>query len=294
MVYEPTEWKNREVEKPRTFNIQNNEDGTVTLLPAEGIITEPGTPVTAVLMNKIEQGLVEVSEGLENYIDGRIEDVTYYIRNEGDDNNTGLTIATAFKTFHKAITTLKKINFGKRIINVGPNVSMSNGTIDYRKHEFIGFIGGSIVFDFNNGNEFAPQFKDCQCRILVKNFTRYDSGVLSTNGYGEPAQFANCLLAEIENMRVNRTGKQSGYSVIEFYNSSGRVADSVFTDVGTGNCVTASGQSFVFVWMPKGKMATIDSIPFNASGGSVIDVVGNQLTGYSIRDEISTGGQIFG
>ncbi|MCY9736992.1 phage tail protein [Paenibacillus alvei] len=66
MPYAPTEWKNREVERPRTFRMQNNPDGTVTLLPAEGNIIEPGTPIIAANMNKIEQGIVDAQAALEN------------------------------------------------------------------------------------------------------------------------------------------------------------------------------------------------------------------------------------
>jgi len=58
MPYEPTEWKNREVEKPRTFIMQDNGDGTITLIPEEGNVAEPGTPIAATFMNKIEQGIV--------------------------------------------------------------------------------------------------------------------------------------------------------------------------------------------------------------------------------------------
>jgi uncharacterized protein YciI len=57
MAYEPTVWKNRVVERPLTFNMVNNPDGTVTLVPAPGVIVEPGTPVNAVNLNKLEQGL---------------------------------------------------------------------------------------------------------------------------------------------------------------------------------------------------------------------------------------------
>jgi hypothetical protein len=57
MAYEPTVWKNRVVERPLTFNIVNNPDGTVTLVPAPGVIVESGTPVNAVNLNKLEQGL---------------------------------------------------------------------------------------------------------------------------------------------------------------------------------------------------------------------------------------------
>lgn len=57
MAYEPTIWKDRAVERPRTFNIVNNPDGTITLVPVPGVIAEEGTPVNAANLNKLEQGL---------------------------------------------------------------------------------------------------------------------------------------------------------------------------------------------------------------------------------------------
>ena len=54
MAYEKTVWKNREVERPRTFQEVENPDGTITLVPAEGNIIEAGTPIIAENMNKIE------------------------------------------------------------------------------------------------------------------------------------------------------------------------------------------------------------------------------------------------
>ena len=69
MAYEPTKWKNREVERPRTFTMQNNPDGTVTLVPAEGAVNEPGTPIMAVNMNKIEDELVRQDEVVTTHLD---------------------------------------------------------------------------------------------------------------------------------------------------------------------------------------------------------------------------------
>ena len=60
MVYTKTIWKNREVERPRTFRFQNNSDGTVTLIPAEGAIIEAGTPIIAINMNNIENAIEEL------------------------------------------------------------------------------------------------------------------------------------------------------------------------------------------------------------------------------------------
>ena len=68
MAYNPTQWKDRVVERPRTYSLQDNGDGTYTLLPMPGNIIEPGTPVNAGNMNKIEQGIADTSQGLEQHI----------------------------------------------------------------------------------------------------------------------------------------------------------------------------------------------------------------------------------
>lgn len=60
MGYRKTVWKNRSVEKPRTFQIRENDDGTVTLIPAEGSVTEPGTPIIATTMNNMEDAIEEL------------------------------------------------------------------------------------------------------------------------------------------------------------------------------------------------------------------------------------------
>lgn len=58
MSYNPTNWQDRVVEHPRRFEVQNNPDGTVTLIPKPGTVLQEGTPVNAANMNKLEQGLV--------------------------------------------------------------------------------------------------------------------------------------------------------------------------------------------------------------------------------------------
>jgi hypothetical protein len=57
MAYTPTTWKDRAVEKPRTYTMQENGDGTVTLIPTPGTVYEGGTPVNAGNLNHIEQGI---------------------------------------------------------------------------------------------------------------------------------------------------------------------------------------------------------------------------------------------
>lgn len=59
MAYQKTEWKDQQVENPRTYSVRQNLDNTITLLDAFGEITEIGTPVNAENMNKIEQGIAD-------------------------------------------------------------------------------------------------------------------------------------------------------------------------------------------------------------------------------------------
>lgn len=57
MAYTKTEWKDQNVENPRTYSVRDNGDSTVTLMEAFGTVTELGTPVNAENMNKIEDGI---------------------------------------------------------------------------------------------------------------------------------------------------------------------------------------------------------------------------------------------
>lgn len=67
MAYNPTEWQNREVEKPRTYVIETNGDGTVTLVPAEGTVLVAGTPLNAEPLNNIEQGILDLENALTEH-----------------------------------------------------------------------------------------------------------------------------------------------------------------------------------------------------------------------------------
>jgi hypothetical protein len=58
MAYIPTDWENREVERPRTYIMTDNPDGTVTLTPSEGQVFSAGTPLDASNLNKMEQQIV--------------------------------------------------------------------------------------------------------------------------------------------------------------------------------------------------------------------------------------------
>jgi hypothetical protein len=54
MPYTKNTWTDRTVERPLTYTMQTNADGSTTLIPAEGTIITPGTPITADKLNQLE------------------------------------------------------------------------------------------------------------------------------------------------------------------------------------------------------------------------------------------------
>lgn len=60
MAYVKTTWEDRVVERPRTYTVTTNADGSITLTPAEGTVITTGTPVNADNLNKVEAGLETV------------------------------------------------------------------------------------------------------------------------------------------------------------------------------------------------------------------------------------------
>lgn len=99
MAYEPTIWKDRIVEKPKTYTIQNNPDGSITLIPAPGVVTEEGTPVNANNLNKLEQGLktheadnVHIPKGLISMWSGLLSEIPAgWVLCDGQNGTPNLT-----------------------------------------------------------------------------------------------------------------------------------------------------------------------------------------------------------
>lgn len=56
-MYEKQIWEDRQVEYPMTFTVTENLNGTVTLTPYPGAVSNEGTKFTAARMNNIENGI---------------------------------------------------------------------------------------------------------------------------------------------------------------------------------------------------------------------------------------------
>lgn len=57
MAYTKNTWVDQDVERPKTYEVTNNQDGSITLTDSFGLVTELGTPVNATNMNHIEDGV---------------------------------------------------------------------------------------------------------------------------------------------------------------------------------------------------------------------------------------------
>jgi len=99
MAYNKTIWVDRSTELEDTFILTENPDLTVTLTEQTGDVYAEGTPVNAINMNKIENGVsnsVEKASVVNNVVttvEGTVLDgrVGKFIQDEVDEINTNLT-----------------------------------------------------------------------------------------------------------------------------------------------------------------------------------------------------------
>ena len=52
-MYKKTIWCDQNVQRPKTYKISDNDDGSSTLLEDFGEVTDLGTPVNALNMNRV-------------------------------------------------------------------------------------------------------------------------------------------------------------------------------------------------------------------------------------------------
>jgi hypothetical protein len=183
MAYEKTVWKNREVEKPRTFTKVDNPDGTITLTPAEGNIIEPGTPIIASNMNKIEDeielldthpssiasptslGHVKIGSGINMDSNGvisvpPIKNVTVYDElelyidaNNGNDNNNG-SQSSPFKTIQKAIDIMCTGEIIATILYINCAPGTYDAPVGYSMRKVLANIIAIAATETTNANTF--------------------------------------------------------------------------------------------------------------------------------------------
>lgn len=68
MPYTKIVWTDRIVQRPNTYRVTENGDGTVTVTDDPGKVVEVGTPRSAANMNRMETALESVSGGTDSII----------------------------------------------------------------------------------------------------------------------------------------------------------------------------------------------------------------------------------
>lgn len=94
--YVTTDWRTRRTTKANTFTKILNGDGSFTHIPDEGNILEPGTPINATNMNKIEEGIYNANQKLDNNgADAPIPDLAIYDNIQDMLSNINATVYKA-------------------------------------------------------------------------------------------------------------------------------------------------------------------------------------------------------
>ena len=68
MAYRRIHWKDRRVERPRTYVLTPNADGSQTLTDAPGEVTQEGTPISAENLNRAEEALLHYAIAVDMLI----------------------------------------------------------------------------------------------------------------------------------------------------------------------------------------------------------------------------------
>lgn len=138
MAYTKTTWKDRVVQKPNTYTTVTNPDGTITLVPAPGTVTEEGTPVNAANMNNLETQFDEA----KSYIDWR-NNFTYVCSIASNIYNYATDINGYLYSFDYASGSFKKTSLSS---GTETTLAAKSGLTVTNANTF------ALIKDFNNLN----------------------------------------------------------------------------------------------------------------------------------------------
>lgn len=111
MAYTKNTWTDRSVERPLTYTLQTNTDGSTTLIPAEGTIVTPGTPITADKLNNMESGIaandtaIAALQSTDTAYDTRLDKLEGDITRRYVDTDGSLVMQRASSYFYGNTTT---------------------------------------------------------------------------------------------------------------------------------------------------------------------------------------------
>lgn len=164
MAYVKTIWKNREVERPRTFEKIENPDGTITLLPSEGTIIEEGTPIVAETMNNIEDGIEAAHNAIDEHKADNFQHIPYAVATGTNSYavniqgitalTEGMSIKVRFQNANTGTATLNINGLGAKEIRKSNGNSLSAGNIKAGQILHLVYTG-SVFQSLGEGGEYG-------------------------------------------------------------------------------------------------------------------------------------------
>ena len=131
MAYTKNTWEDQNVERPRTYAVQNNQDSTITLTDSFGVVTTLGTPVNATNMNHIEDGIESCDTAITNLQSQVTTLDASVVKKTGDQTITGTkTFSTAVKVPNSSVSgsALALMYSGSHILKLGDGTMIQWGS----------------------------------------------------------------------------------------------------------------------------------------------------------------------
>jgi len=240
MAYEKIAWKNREVEKPRTYTKVDNSDGTITLTPAEGNIIEPGTPIIADNMNHIEQGIEDVDQAIDTHISDSEKHIpyatasgtnTYTVSISGISSLAeGLSIKVKFTNANTGTATLNVNSLGTKSIVKSNGNALSSGNIKAGQICHLVYTGSNFQLLGEGGEYGTAQAGDVLSGKTIGTESGIITGTMPNNGA------INNTITTQNGQIVVPTGYHSGSGIVraQFANL---IAGNVKKDINIGGIV---------------------------------------------------------
>lgn len=159
MAYVKNTWVDQNVERPKTYEVTNNTDGTITLTDSFGLVTELGTPVNATNMNHIEDGVAGVA--IRKYNASETYDFDEWVLGEASGVEKGIYKSLVANNTGNAITDTTKweeveIGGGGSSRNIGEIVASTIPLTDAGLH----LLDGALISGSGSYSAFVDYIAD--------------------------------------------------------------------------------------------------------------------------------------
>ena len=186
MAYIKNTWVNQDVERPKTYEVTDNPDGSITLTDSFGTITEAGTPVNATNMNHIEDGIAGCAIRKHNLTE-TFNLGEWVLGGTGDDE--GIYKSLVASNVGNAVTNdtyWEKVKMGGSSRNIGEIVASTIPLTDAGLH----LSDGSLIDGSGIYSAFVDYIADLYTASPTANyFTTESDWQTSVSTYGVCGKF---------------------------------------------------------------------------------------------------------